>query len=354
MPQFIPIIFVSSTKQDLEDYRQALITTFPALEVLFRGMEYFGSRTGRPKEVMLQELRECDLYVGILAHRYGSIDDDTGWSFTELEYREAIRNNIPIIFFLIDPGHPFDPRMIEKDISKINKLESLKREIQTNYTTVFFTTPDDLANKAVQAIRRWVDEHIIQWQALDRAARPLLEREKQFIEKLYETNEDTTIRALRALKNIPSRTALEHFFALLHHPNISRRIKEEILDSLSEFSDIERSLDILLVALKDREASIRSLSAFLIGERAIQGKSLTVSVLDSLTQLSLDPEAIVREEVGHALGKIGIGYTEFTSKCIECLSLLQKDVVPDVRERAVRSVNNIINKFPHLASVISN
>ena len=349
MPRFIPIIFVSSTSRDLEQYRQALITTFPSLDVLFRGMEYFGSQPRRPKEVMLDELRGCDLYLGILAHRYGSIDNETGLSFTELEYSEAVRSNIPRIFFLIDPYHPVSPDTLEMDPANKAKLEDFKRRAQADYTTVTFTTHDDLAHKVAQAIHKWTDEHADGWQAMERAARPLSDREREFLDKLTQTDERLVRRAIQALKNLRSWAALEHFYILLRRADTPRSIKDEVLNALSEYKDNSRALDALLAAMKDPEASVRSYAAFFIGERAVANGILTQTTLDYLQQALTDPETPVREEVGHALGKIAIGYEEFTQQCITALTTLQRDPVSAVADRATRSLNNIIKKFPELA-----
>jgi hypothetical protein len=332
MPRFIPIVFVSSTKEDLEDYRQALITIFPGLDVLFRGMEYFGSRPRRPKEVMLQELRECDLYVGILAHRYGSLDQETGISYTELEYREAIRYGIPTVFFLIDPHHPVDPAKMEKDPAKAAKLQDLKAEVRANYNTVTFTTPDDLAHKTAEAIQKWTQENTARWQAMECAAQPLSDREKEQIDNLLQG--DGT--AVRKLANLQSQAALEHFLGLLRRSDTSRNTKESILDALNAngFRYRDRALDVLIAATGDADASIRSYAALHIGERAVVSGVLTATAVESLERLASDSDDEVRSETAHALGKIGSRYRDFTQQCITILTQLGGDPMPDVSTRA--------------------
>jgi len=113
MPRVAPMIFVSSTKEDLAEYRAAIQRSFPALDVLYRGMEFFGARPSRTFDVITEELVSCDLYIGILARRYGSRDPVSGGSFTELEYQIAKREGIPTMFFLID--QPPHERSIETD-----------------------------------------------------------------------------------------------------------------------------------------------------------------------------------------------------------------------------------------------
>jgi hypothetical protein len=109
MPRIAPLIFISSTAEDLSDYRAAVIQSFPAIDALYRGMEFFGARPDRPKNVIRRELAECDLYVGIIAHRYGSTDE-TGTSFTEFEYHFAKNRGKPRLVFLADPDQAVQAR----------------------------------------------------------------------------------------------------------------------------------------------------------------------------------------------------------------------------------------------------
>ena len=61
-------------------------------ETQFVGMEYFGSRDDTPREVSLAEVDRCQVYVGILAGRYGS-------GITEAEYRRARGQGLPCFIY---------------------------------------------------------------------------------------------------------------------------------------------------------------------------------------------------------------------------------------------------------------
>src|SRR5712691_4215186 len=85
-------VFVSSTWTDLQEERNAVEKALNQLrDTEFQGMEYFGSRPDKPKDASLEEVNRANIYVGIFAHRYGSIDTESGLSITELEYRQARR-----------------------------------------------------------------------------------------------------------------------------------------------------------------------------------------------------------------------------------------------------------------------
>lgn len=91
-------VYISSTYKDLVIYRDAIRDMFQ-----FKGlqedyclisMEGYVSESGkRAIEVCLQDVREADIYILILAKRYGSVVAETGISYTEMEYNEAVKMN---------------------------------------------------------------------------------------------------------------------------------------------------------------------------------------------------------------------------------------------------------------------
>src|SRR5574341_1497803 len=79
-------IFLSSTFLDLSDSRKKISTwlsgVFGADLII---METFGSDATPPNIHSVRRVSECDLFVGIYAHRYGNVDSSYGKSITELE-----------------------------------------------------------------------------------------------------------------------------------------------------------------------------------------------------------------------------------------------------------------------------
>jgi hypothetical protein len=85
-----PKIFLSSTFVDLSAVRDELRKWLAGLfGVQLVVMETFGSDAAPPEINSIRRVRECDLFVGIYAHRYGTIDKNSGKSITELELDEA-------------------------------------------------------------------------------------------------------------------------------------------------------------------------------------------------------------------------------------------------------------------------
>jgi len=140
-------VFVSSTWLDLQPERQAVDKALQRMrDTRYQGMEYFGSREDAPRDVCLAEVDRASVYVGIFAHRYGSIDPDSGSSLTELEYRRARNRSIPCLIYLKDDSVPVLPAYIERDPAGMARLDALKAELKHNHTvSPPFRTPEELA-----------------------------------------------------------------------------------------------------------------------------------------------------------------------------------------------------------------
>src|SRR3974390_692345 len=100
-------IYLSSTFDDLKDYREAVYRTLRQLHHDVIAMEDYVATDQRPLDKCLQDVANSDLYVGIFAFRYGYIPDHgnpSQKSITELEYRKAGEVGLPRLVFLLKDG----------------------------------------------------------------------------------------------------------------------------------------------------------------------------------------------------------------------------------------------------------
>lgn len=158
--QSVPV-FVSSTYEDLIEYRDEVQRVLIRLEQIVKGMEYFGSSPKKPLDICLESVRSSKVYIGIIGMRYGSIEEETQKSFTQLEYEEAIKNKIPILIYIIDDNHPIPPKFVDLD-KKAELLSGFKKLLTKRHAVSHFTTPNDLGQKLAPDLLRVLEsiDHI--------------------------------------------------------------------------------------------------------------------------------------------------------------------------------------------------
>lgn len=99
--------FLSSTYEDLKDVRKAAINFLYGIigdvknstgELI--AMEFFDASMNTCKEECLRQLDASDIVIGIYGERYGTMDDETGLSMTEIEFDYAKEAQKPILAFV--------------------------------------------------------------------------------------------------------------------------------------------------------------------------------------------------------------------------------------------------------------
>lgn len=139
-------VFISSTFIDLVDHRKIVATAIERMNLGVGRMEVLGAKPIEPQTACLSLVDDCDLFVGIYAHRYGFVPEGSSISITESEYEYAKKKNKKIFCFILDDDHPWRPKFIEEGIGK-EGLREFKNKIKKELTVDFFTTPEDLAYK---------------------------------------------------------------------------------------------------------------------------------------------------------------------------------------------------------------
>lgn len=148
--------FISSTYKDLIEYRAAANRAVEGTDYQASKMEVFGARSEEPVTTSLDEIDQCEVFIGIYAFRYGFIPDGADSSITEMEYARAKKLGKAIYCFLLDEeNQPWLKKWIEDEPGK-SKLEQFKQHIQKSHICDYFTTPDDLRAKVANALSHFV------------------------------------------------------------------------------------------------------------------------------------------------------------------------------------------------------
>lgn len=144
-------VFVSSTYKDLEAYRAAVIDQIARRKMHFSGMEHFGADPRlAPATKIVDEVRKADVYLGIFGVRYGSVDEATGLSMTELEFNEAVASGKPRLIYVIRDDTLVKAGDSESNPNSKAKLNDLKARILETQQVYMFKSPEDLARQVYE------------------------------------------------------------------------------------------------------------------------------------------------------------------------------------------------------------
>lgn len=159
-------VFIGSTYQDLREHREAAIESLTQLSVEIEAMELWYAKPGDPLRVCLQYVADSDVYVCVVAHRYGSTLRMK--SYTQREYEYARRKGKPCLVFVIDPTYPIPAMFVDRGIAAW-QLHRFKKRLRTRHLVAEFTTPDDLAHQLVESVHDLIvkTERDVQALALD-------------------------------------------------------------------------------------------------------------------------------------------------------------------------------------------
>ncbi|MGH6801890.1 MAG: DUF4062 domain-containing protein, partial [Methyloceanibacter sp.] len=148
-------VYVSSTFVDLEAFRAKVLERLRRSQSIVVAMEDYAAFDERPADKCLKDVKGCDIYVGILAKRYGYIpanDNPDGLSITEMEYRQAGRTRL---MFQLDPNVPWLDKYNDRltgDGDNGVKIQRFRTEVGAQHGNRFFRDPEELGGLVLEAI----------------------------------------------------------------------------------------------------------------------------------------------------------------------------------------------------------
>lgn len=151
--------YISATFNDLKSYRKEASEQVRKSGLVDVAMEYYLAEDVRPLDKCLRDVRDCDLYIGIFAWRYGYTPPESTMSITEMEYREAGEHGKDRLIFLLDEKHPWNIGNIDAHLGHANngtKIKELRSELeQLGGVVSYFTSTDNFAAKIAAALSKW-------------------------------------------------------------------------------------------------------------------------------------------------------------------------------------------------------
>lgn len=159
-------IYLSSTYEDLKDYRTAVYEALRKSGHDVKAMEDYVAADQRPVDKCLKDVERADIYVGLFAFRYGYIppsqhNNANGLSITELEYRRAESLKRPCLTFVVNDAtawpRVFDDAYAAED--KGQRIKALRQHLLAEKLASPFSDPHKLSALVLAAVTKHLDEN---------------------------------------------------------------------------------------------------------------------------------------------------------------------------------------------------
>lgn len=214
-------VFVSSTFVDLIPERQAAVGAILKAGHIPAGMELFTAGDRSQMDTIKQWIDESDVYMLILGGRYGSVESNSGISYTELEFDYALQEKKPL-FAVVVTDSALEQKvksggtlLLERDNPK--ELALFRKKVLNNISS-FFEDPKDiklcvhetLADFATsRALKGWVQaDEVVDTKPLFDEIRKLDEENKQLkniiseLEKRPVTQVNKQVESFKELRKV--------------------------------------------------------------------------------------------------------------------------------------------------------
>jgi len=121
-------------------------------------MAYFTARDNSPAQYSQDQVRGCDVYVGLIGLRYGTpVRDRPEVSYTELEFETAAEAGLPQLVFLLDENAalPIPPKMLLNTDPQLQARQRAfrARVLEAGVTAGTIATPEQLELLLLQALQ---------------------------------------------------------------------------------------------------------------------------------------------------------------------------------------------------------
>lgn len=160
-------VFISSTYTDLIEERQAAVEAVLNAGHIPAGMELFKSGDKSQKETIKKWIDESDVYMLILGGRYGTIDQESGKSYTHWEYDYAEISGKPRFSIVIN-DIALDEKVKEKgqDVLEREHYKEYRdfKDTVLSKISKFYSDIKDIKLAIYESLKEFEkDENLVGW-----------------------------------------------------------------------------------------------------------------------------------------------------------------------------------------------
>jgi hypothetical protein len=227
-------IYLSSTYSDLKDYREAVYRILRMLRHDVIAMEDYVATDRRPLDKCLDDVKSCDIYVGVIGWRYGFIPDQDNpeqKSITEREYRQAGDSGIARLMFLVEDDAPWPDEYrdsVTGDGDGGQRISVFRGEIGNDRIVSHFRAPDHLAGQVSVAVQNCLQDKPIARPTGSRVKQAKRQALEQELKALLEDYQAATEQVAYTLSDVDK-----------------NRLKRQIAKLEQDMEQVEQTLDAL-------------------------------------------------------------------------------------------------------------
>ncbi len=356
-------IFLSSTYEDLKEERSNVVETILKMYHFPIGMEMFSADNDSQWNVIQSTIDTSDIYILILAHRYGSLTRKEKISFTQKEFNYALKRRnegkLEILCFIKEQNTLTLVNKIESDQTKKEKLNKFIEEVKNIGLTVeWWKNTDELCKKIGIALSKSIhkldsDKTIIQGWVRKQHAEYQIQVIRQFLLTSAQDFEilNDEIETYKIDKN--GHCTIERERNQLCQNDVTHGFTKYIPDkkgtsNIIEAIDMETGLKLRHIINEEENGS---LSYFILFDKVIKKGEITKYKTISFVENYLSN--LVERGVGH-IGIKPFAKTKYTNKkdilIFPNIKLFNKLTVVLIRKEVGKNINqkikpNISNKY---------
>lgn len=143
-------VFISSPFKDLMKERSLITEILLSTNCIPAGMEYFAAADDEQFEIIKQVIDLCDYFILVIGTRYGTINEKTGKSYTEMEFDYALSKNIPILVFA--KNIDLNTEITTDDLETRMKLLHFRNRALKDRLGGFWSSSEELVRKVAASI----------------------------------------------------------------------------------------------------------------------------------------------------------------------------------------------------------
>lgn len=154
-------VFISSTYTDLIKERNIIQSVLLTANCIPACMEGFVASDTNQFEEIKKVMNLCDYYLLIIGHKYGSINEKTKKSYTEMEFDYAVELKMPILVFVLSENYKKDNDVFDQQVARDDRylLEQFKEKATNNRLTKQISSIDELGGAVAISILRMINDH---------------------------------------------------------------------------------------------------------------------------------------------------------------------------------------------------